>query len=145
VSELIRHIEEGWGAFRAAVTARRGGLEGRTPAGWRYRDLIAHVLGSEGETARRLAIFRIDGIRLEPFLTADELSAESVARYSRLSVGGLLEELDRTHQVLLAEVRSLAEAQLRQNESWAEAVVAGNTYRHYAEHAGEWLSAASAG
>ena len=145
MSELVHRIDEGWGTFRAAVTARRGGLDQRTPAGWRYRDLIAHVLGSEGETARRLAILRIDGVQLEPFFAADELSAESVARYSRLSVGGLLDELDRTHQALLGEVRGLSEAQLRQNRSWAEAVVARATFRHYAEHASEWSSAGSAG
>ncbi|OLC53993.1 MAG: hypothetical protein AUH85_12780 [Chloroflexi bacterium 13_1_40CM_4_68_4] len=137
VIDLVRRIDDAWLAFRAAVTAHRGGLEERTSVGWRYRDLVAHVLGWEGETARRLAIFRVDGVQFEPFLGADELNAESVARYSRLSVGGLLDELDRTHELLLGEVRNLSEAQLRHNQSWAESVVAGNTYRHYAEHARE--------
>lgn len=137
VAELVTRIDDGWRTFRDAVTAHRSSLEARTSLGWRYRDLVAHVLGWEGETARRLAVFRIDGVQFEPFLGTDELNAESVERYGRLSVSGLLDELDRTHDLLLGEVRRLTDVQLRENDAWAEFIVSGNTYRHYAEHVRE--------
>lgn len=137
VAELVRRVEEGWRPFRGAVGARRDALDERTSTGWRLRDLVAHVVGWEGETARRLTIFRIDGVRLEPFLGTDALNAESVARYGRMSVPLLLDELDRTHDALVHEVRTLSDDELLRNDAWAELIVAANTFDHYAEHAAE--------
>ena len=132
--DLVSHIEAGWRPFRAAVDAHRAALERRTSSGWRFRDLVAHVAGWEGDVARRLAVYRIDGVQLEPHLGADELNAEHVARYGRMSTALLLEELDRTHELLVLEVRKLSKAQLRRNSAWAEGIVATNTFRHYADH-----------
>ena len=120
LTELVALVDDGWRPFRASVRERESHLDERTGTGWRVRDLVAHVVGSEGETARRLAIFRVDGVRLEPFLGADELNAESVRRYGAMSVARLLDELDRTHAGLVGEIRALSEAQLGADGAWAE-------------------------
>lgn len=137
VTRLVTLVDAGWRGFRDAVRDRESRLDDTTATGWRLRDLVGHVVGWESETARRLAIFRVDGVQLEPFLGTDELNAESVRRYGALSTARLLDELDRTHSRLVGEVRSLSEAQLGQNDGWAASIVAGNTYEHYAEHAAE--------
>ena len=132
---VLARVARGWVPFRAAV--RAADAERTISAGWRVRDLVAHVLGWEAETARRLAVFRRDGVQLEPPLPTDELNADSVARYGRLRLRTLLDELDRTHAALVHEIGALSDAELRANDAWARTIIAGNTYDHYAEHESE--------
>ncbi|OLC53296.1 MAG: hypothetical protein AUH85_14495 [Chloroflexi bacterium 13_1_40CM_4_68_4] len=132
MTALLERVAESWREFRGSV--REDDLARVTSAGWRVRDLLAHVVGWEAETARRLAVFRHDGVQLEPLLPVDEFNSDSVSRYARLSATTLLDELDRTHRALVAEVGSLSDEQLRENGAWAAAIVAGNTFEHYAEH-----------
>jgi hypothetical protein len=50
-------------------------------------------------------------------------------------------DLDRGIERVLAEIRKLTDAQLRANDEWAGAIVAGNTYGHFAEHQTELFAA----
>lgn len=137
-SELLARIAAGWRAFRVALW-RVGphGMEEMTAAGWRYRDLVAHVAAWEAETARRLRAFRERGEQPPPSAPFDAFNEHAVAERKGLSLVALFAELDDGHRGLLEEVAALSEAQVRHDAGWAVAVVAGNTYEHYAEHATE--------
>lgn len=144
--ELIAVIAQGWTTFRAYVVAiGPSALEQRSPTGWTYKDLVAHVAAWEERTAARLATFRESGARTYPGVTdTDEFNAAVVERTKTRSVRAVLEELDASHARLLDELARLTSEQLRANDDWVIAVVAGNTYGHYAEHHVELRAAAPA-
>lgn len=146
--DLLRRIDEGWRPFRDAVRGLgRGRFGDTTPVGWTYRDLIAHVAAWEDLTARRLRKFRETG---EPGLPEDAQDTDAfnarVAESHRLvGAEALVDELDTAHRRLTEEIARLSDEQIRQDvrptawgpQSWVVAVVAGNSFGHYREHAEE--------
>lgn len=141
--DLAAVVAQGWMTFRLCVVAiGPGGLEQKTPTGWTYKDLVAHVAAWEHRTAERLATFRESGARTYPGVTdTDEFNAAVVERTKTRSARVVLEELDAAHARLVEEIGLLAPEQLRANDDWVIAVVAGNTYGHYAEHHVELMAA----
>ncbi|HEY6959172.1 MAG TPA: maleylpyruvate isomerase N-terminal domain-containing protein, partial [Candidatus Limnocylindria bacterium] len=141
--DLIAVVAQGWMTFRLCVVAiGPAGLEQRTATGWTHKDLVAHVAAWEHRTAERLATFRASGSRTYPGVTdTDEFNAAVVERTKTRSVRVVLEELDSAHARLVEEIGRLTPEQLRANDSWVLAVVAGNTYGHYGEHHVELMAA----
>ena len=145
-SELAARVDAGWRPFREAVRGLgRARLDERTPAGWSYHDLIAHVAAWEELTARRLRTLHESGDRTEPEAAADAFNAHVVATHRLVGAEALLDELDTAHRSLLAALEGLSDdevaAEVQETPwgpaSWVVAIVAGNTYGHYAEHAAE--------
>ncbi len=146
--ELLVAVDDGWRAFRDAVRGiGRARLGDATGAGWTYRDLLAHVAAWEDLTARRLRVFLADGrtpwpgdeaaLGLPGFRDVDEFNARVVASHRLVGAEALLDEIDTAHRALRAELERLSDEQVHRNDDWAIAIVAGNTYGHYAEHAAE--------
>jgi len=145
---LIARIEQGWRPFRDAVRGLgRARYDERTSAGWTYRDLVAHVAAWEDLSARRLRAFRETGDRAYPEEAndTDAFNARVAESHRLVGAEALVDELDTAHRRLLEEIGRPDDAQMDAAvqatawgpQSWVVAVVAGNTFGHYREHADE--------
>src|SRR5205823_874717 len=76
-----------------------------------------------------------------PAGTADELNARFVSEARDKGPATVLADLDDAHTRLLKEVEQLTPEQLHAKEAWPIAIVAGNTFGHYAEHHVELFAA----
>ena len=147
-AEILARIDAGWRPFRDAVRGLgRTRLDEATPAGWSYRELLAHVAAWEDLTARRLEGHRESGDRspVEEARDVDAFNARVAAQHRLVGAEALLDELDTAHRRLLSELSRLTDEQVAADvretpfgpASWVEAIVAGSSYGHYAEHAHE--------
>ena len=145
---LIGRIEQGWRPFRDAVRGLgRARYDEKTTAGWTYRDLVAHVAAWEDLSARRLRAFRETGDRTYPddAKDTDAFNARVAESHRLVGAEALVDELDTAHKRLVEEIARLDDAQMDADvqatawgpQSWVVAVVAGNTFGHYREHADE--------
>jgi hypothetical protein len=147
-AELVANVDDGWRGFREAVRrVGRAKMDEQTGGGWTFHDLIAHVAGWHDLTARRLRAFRTTGafpgpgdeaaLGVPAFADADDFNARAVSSHRLVGAEALLDELDTTFRALRAELTLLSDEEIRANDGWVIAVVAGNSYGHYLEHAKE--------
>jgi len=130
--------------FRLAIGAIGiPGLEQKTSTGWTYKDLVAHAAAWEDRTATRLRNFRESGTaKTYPGVDdTDDFNAAVVERTRGRDAREIIRELDAAHDRILGEIRKLTPEQIHENDDWVVAVVAGNTYGHYAEHFDEVFAA----
>ncbi len=133
--ELAQAAEKAWVPFRLAIMSLGlAGLEATTPAGWTFKDLVAHVTAWSDLTIKRLAQYRATGETLGSGAEADEINAEVVARTRGRDPREVLDEMDTSIGKLFEDITKLDDKQLHENDDWAIAIVAGNTYGHFAEH-----------
>lgn len=145
---LLDRVDAGWRPFRDAVRAiGRARMNDATAVGWTYRDLLAHVAAWEDLTARRLRTYRESGERVYPddARDTDAFNARVAESHKLVGAEALIDELDTAHRRLVEEIRQLSDEQVAAEvqptafgpQPWVVAVVAGNSYGHYAEHAAE--------
>jgi hypothetical protein len=133
--ELADIAGRAWISFRLAVLSiGLSGLDAQTSTGWTYKDLVAHVAAWFDLTIDRLAQFRATGETNGPGGEADDINAAVVARTRGREVREILDGLDASMTKLLEEIRKLDDKQIHANDDWVIAIVAGNTYGHFAEH-----------
>ena len=133
--ELAQAAEKAWVPFRLAIMSLGlAGLEAATPAGWTYKDLVAHVTAWSELTIKRLGQYRRTSEMLGAGANADEINAEVVTRTKGRNPREVLDEMDSSIGKLFEDITKLDEKQLHENDDWAIALVAGNTYGHFAEH-----------
>jgi hypothetical protein len=143
-ADLLRVIQTSWIAFRLALASiGLRALEQKSATGWSYTDLAAHAAAWEARTASRLRTLRESGeAKTYPGVDdTDEFNAAVVERTRGRDPRDVLRELDGAHARLLEEVSQLRPEQIHENGGWVIAVVAGNTYGHYAEHHTELFAA----
>jgi hypothetical protein len=142
--DLVRLVQTPWTGFRLAVGAiGLPGLEQKTSTGWTYKDLVAHAAAWEDRTAARLRTFReSDEAKVYTGVDdTDEFNAAVVERTLGREGREVVRELDAVHERIVAEIQKLTPEQIHDNDDWVVAVVAGNTYGHYAEHFDEVFAA----
>lgn len=140
--DLAMAVNMGWVNFRLALMSLgAGGLDAPTSTGWTYKALAQHVAGWEELTVKRLAGLRETGERQSSGVETDEFNAEMAERAGERSVADVLADLDAAHTKLVAEIEKLTPEQIHANDDWAIAVIAGNSYGHYAEHHTELFAA----
>ena len=128
--------------FRLAVMSLGlAGLDATTSSGWTFKDLVAHVTAWSDLTIGRLARYRETGEMQSSGGEADDINAAVVERTKGRDARQILKELDASTDKLFAEIEKLDEKQLHANDDWAIAIVAGNTYGHFAEHHTELFDA----
>lgn len=134
--DVLRAVNMGWTNFRLAVMSLgQGPLDTPTSSGWTLKQMVAHVAEWEDLTVRRLAHLRETGeVMRMGDMTADDLNREYAERAAPLSPTDVLAHLDAAHTRLVEEIEKLTPEQLALHEHWPQAVIAGNTYGHYAEH-----------
>ncbi len=134
-TELAQAAKIAWIPFRVAILSLGlAGLNATTSSGWTFKDLVAHTTAWSDLTIKRLAHYRETGEPVGSGGEADDINAEVVARTNGRDAREVLNELDASIEKLFAAVTKLDEKQLHQNDDWAIAIVAGNTYGHFAEH-----------
>lgn len=141
--DLSALVQTPWPNFRAAIGSLGvAGLEQKTSAGWTYKDLAAHAAAWEERAATRLETFRESKTKSLPSVDdTDEFNAAVVERTRTRDAGEVLRELDAAHERIVEEIRKLTPEEIHAHDDWAVAVIAGNTYGHYAEHFDELLAA----
>jgi hypothetical protein len=103
--------------------------------------MAAHVAGWEDLTVTALRQLRETGAFKPSGLDTDELNARLSSEAASRSVPEVLKQLDAAHARMLEEIGKLTPEQIRANDGWAIALVAGNSYGHYAEHHTELFAA----
>ena len=140
--DLVMAVNMGWINFRLALMSLgTAALDTTTSTGWTYKALAQHVHGWEDLTVKRLARLRETGEPHASGVETDEFNAEMAERASERSATDVLAELDATHTRLVAEIEKLTPDQIHSHDDWAIAVIAGNSYGHYAEHHTELFAA----
>ena len=133
--ELAEIANAAWVPFRLAVMSLGlSGLDATTSSGWTFKDLVAHVAAWADLTAKRLETFRATGETRGSGGTADEINADVVARTKGRDSREILSELDASMGRLFEEITKLENKQIHASDDWPIAIVAGNTYGHFAEH-----------
>ncbi len=138
--ELLARVDDGWRRFREAVRGiGRAGMGEATAVGWTSKDLVAHCAAWEELTSRRLRTFRESGGRdlPPPGVDVDSFNAKVVETHRLAGPEAVLDELDTAHRLMRHEIAQLTDEQVVANDSWVIAVVGGNSYGHYLEHAAE--------
>jgi DinB family protein len=141
--DLFALVQTPWVGFRIAIGAIGiPALEEQTSSGWTYKDLAAHAAAWEERTATRLKVLRESGANTYPGVDdADEFNAAVVERTRARDGREVVLELDAAHDHIVEEIQKLSPEQIHANDDWVIAVVAGNTYGHYAEHFDEVFAA----
>lgn len=141
VRNTLRRMDEGWTAFHALASALDNAqLTTRLGEGaWTRKQMLAHISAWHELTTDRLLRFGESG---EPVgLPGDEGEDAINLRAARASDGRTTGEVviaaSDTHRRLRRTVAAMTDAQLAAHDGWAAAVIAGNSFDHYAEHLDE--------
>jgi len=140
--DLLALVQGAWINFRLGLRSLGlPGLEDKTSTGWTYKDLAAHAAAWEDRTVARLRAFRESGKKPPSVDDADEFNAAVVEKTRGRDGREVGDELDAAHERIVEEIGKLTPEQIHAHDDWAIAVVAGNTYGHYAEHLDEIFAA----
>lgn len=157
--QFLAALREGrarWEAALAAIPAARLEEPGVSSNGrWSPKDVIGHVLWHEREMIGVVQARALVGSELW-LLPLAERNQRIDASYREHSLAEVLAEAAAAWRTLLPLLEGLSEAELNDPARFAEMppewvpwdLIAGNTYRHYAEHAEQierWLARAAGG
>lgn len=129
-------MDEAWAAFSGAARALKvEQLSARSAdAGWTRKQMLAHITAWHDLTAQRLLRFGETGEPSEPGEHEDVVNARAARSADGRSTGEVALSIEDSFVRLRREVAKLTDEQLAANDGWAVAVIAGNTFDHYAEH-----------
>jgi hypothetical protein len=136
VDDILARMDEAWTAFLGGVrTVTGGGLEVRLGDGlWTRKQMLAHVTTWHEMTIERLAKFVETGEPQDFEGDADAINARAARAAEGRTAGEVLLNMEESYRRLRREVGRLSDVQVTANDAWATAVIAGNSYDHYAEH-----------
>jgi uncharacterized damage-inducible protein DinB len=132
----IDRMDEAWAAFRERVHALpTEQLEQRVAGGgWTRKQMLAHITAWHERTIEAINQVADTG---EPPGEAEETDAIN-ARAARAAVGRttgeVLAAMEDSYRQVRRTVDRLTDVQLAAHDGWVAAMIAGNTYDHYAEH-----------
>lgn len=133
--ELAAIAGRAWFSFRLAILSLGlSGLDAQTSSGWTYKELVAHVAAWFDLTIDRIAHYRATGEPKGSGGEADDINAAVAAQARGREASAILDDLDASMAKLLEEIKKLDDTQIHAKDDWVIAVVAGNTYGHFAEH-----------
>ena len=141
----LARMDEAWtefrDAFRAVPIERLGWRIGED--GWSRRQMLAHIGVWHDLTAERLSGFAAAGRPPDSDEPEDLVNARAARSADGRTTGELLLSLDDSYRRLRREVERLTDDQLGAHEGWALAVIAGNSFDHYAEHLADLAATAT--
>jgi hypothetical protein len=101
---------------------------------WTRKQMLAHICAWHDLTTERLTEFLSTNERV-PLAEDDDVINARVARAAAgRTAGEIISWLDDSFARVRRIADRLSAEQLAAHDGWAEAVIAGNTYGHYAEH-----------
>jgi hypothetical protein len=132
----IERMDQAWAMFKERLNALpREHLERHVgDDGWTRKQMLAHITAWHELTCDRLIQFADTG---EPGSDPEEEDVVN-ARAARAAVGRTTGEvilaMEDSYRRLSREVARLTDAQMAAHGDWASAIIAGNTFGHYADH-----------
>jgi DinB superfamily len=138
VAETLARMDDGWSAFRRRVHAMPGQLiERRLAQGsWTRKQMLAHISTWHERTVEALGQLTAGELPGEPEET-DVINARAARAAIGRTTGEILFALDDSYRQVHRAVSRLTDDLLLAHDGWATAMIAGNTYGHYEEHAAD--------
>lgn len=138
VREIVDLIDEAWRDFYGAATSMPGEhMDEHIGEGWTRKQMLAHITAWHDLTNERLSQFMMDGKPVQLRQDEDTINARVARQAVGRTAGEVLKDVELSFQRLRRQVGRLTDDQLIAHDAWAAHVIAGNTFEHYAEHAGD--------
>ncbi len=136
VRDVLARMDAGWADFRARLHALPTELlEARLGDGaWTRKQMLAHISTWHELTVERLSRYAEAKVPAELDEHEDVINARAARAAEGRTTGEILQGMEDSYRRLRREVGRLTDAQLTANDAWAAAIIAGNSYDHYAEH-----------
>jgi hypothetical protein len=136
IHETLERMDDGWAKFHGRVSSiPNERLEQRLGEGqWTRKQMLAHIATWHDLTIDRLSRFAGSGEPADLSEHEDSINARAARAAEGRTTGEILLSMSDSYRKLRREVSNLSDAQLAANEGWAAAIIAGNSYGHYAEH-----------
>ncbi len=134
--ELTLRVQDSWRAFDARLDRLApDAIDRVTPSGWTIGAMLAHIAAWHDATAYRLHRFGATGHE-QPQVEADDdaFNARVAAEVEGMPAARLVDWARASYQRLDDALRAIPALDA---DGWVAAVVAGNTFEHYEEHAPE--------
>lgn len=134
--ETLVRMDDAWAQFRERVHLLPGEqLEMRLgDGGWTRKQMLAHIGTWHERTVDRLVRFMETGEPDDASIDEDAVNAQAARAAVGRTTGEVLLGMEDSYRRLRREVARLSDAQLAAHDDWAAAIIAGNTYDHYADH-----------
>jgi hypothetical protein len=134
-ADVLRRFDETWSLLRGAIRERgRAGLMEKTPSGWSYRDMCAHIANWMQHAVRELESGELGNWTNETILAEN---ARAVEAHRLVGAEAMLDELDASHGRVREVLARLPDERMREPRTLG---VAGfYTYLHWEEHLHEDL------
>lgn len=136
VAETLARMDEGWAQFRKLAHATPGQQLERHlgPDLWTRKEMLAHVGAWHELTVEALRTLTETGVVPAAQDPTDDINARAARTATGRTAGEVLFNLDDSYRHARHAVSRLTDDQLMAHDGWAAAMIAGNTYGHYAEH-----------
>ena len=136
IRETLDRMDAGWSAFRDRVHGLPGEeLERPLDGGaWTRKQMLAHIGTWHDLALERLTRFAESGEPSEAPEDEDVVNARTARAAAGRTVGEILMAMEDSYRRLRREVARLSDEQLAAHDDWAAAIIAGNTFGHYADH-----------
>jgi uncharacterized damage-inducible protein DinB len=136
IKEVLSRMDDGWSSFVQAVRALPAErLEQHLGEdGWTRKQMLAHIAVWHDLTIDRLAERAETGRPVEAEEDEDGVNARAARGAVGRTTGEVILGMEESFRRLRREVARMSNEQVAANDSWAAAVIAANTYRHYGEH-----------
>ena len=135
-SATIDRMDEAWARFRDRVrevpTERLELHIGAT--GWTRKQMLAHVTVWHERTVEAIAAVVENGEVPGDTEETDAINARAARGAVGRTTGEVLSAMDDSYRQARRAVGRLTPEQLAAHDDWLAAMIAGNTYGHYAEH-----------
>ena len=136
IPETLERMDAGWTAFhdRATSLPNERLADRIGDGGWTRKQMLAHIATWHDLTVERLSRFTEQGQPAELAEDADAINARAARAAEGRTTGEVVLAMADSYRKLRRGVSSLTDEHLAAHDGWAAAVIAGNSYGHYAEH-----------
>ena len=136
VAETLARMDEGWSTFHKRVHSLASQLlEQRLAEGsWTRKQMLAHIGTWHDRTVDALSRLIETGGVPEAAEETDAINARAARAAVGRTTGEILFAVDDSYRLVHRAVARLTDAQLSAHDGWAAAMIAENTYDHYAKH-----------
>jgi hypothetical protein len=139
IAATLALMDDAWARFAAAAEAVPASrlTDHLGAEGWTRKQMLAHIGTWHELTFRRLNDFAMTGEHQPLAEEVDAINARAARAAEGVTAGEVLGNMEASYRRLRRLVEGLSDRQLRDHDGWPAAVIAGNTYGHYAEHAAD--------
>jgi DinB family protein len=134
--ETMDRMDDAWAAFRERIHSLPSEQLERPVGGggWTRKQMLAHIGTWHDLAIERLARYVESGEPIEVSDDEDAINARAARAAAGRPMGEVLLQMEDSYRRLRREIARLSDAQLAAHDDWAAAIIAANTYGHYADH-----------